>query len=506
MSQRLGRPAQNLFKLLCSQARVTCNSSQEDDHGWDFIIELTPPQDTDKPADKTPGVKKALIQVKSTYGKAPTTRIKVANALKFAKDDLPCFVVLFHYMKDPEPRVYVQHFWRDLIERALKRARQASAKSRHIHKIKMQVRFSLEDNHSNDLISWITSMVRDLPVDYSSTKRSLYERIGYEDRKYRAEIAFGPIKGIEEIVDHELGLTEYLPVSKIRLIDSRFGIDAPVPILESDRGRIQIRPNDIEGCTLALHTSTGELLLFETSVRTPAIPNLPTDKFKMVMETWCFVAIVDSDGSFTLEVKILWNEKLSPDRLRDFSQLLSWGGEELSLKLSGEQIPSLSFRGTFSSTGHEILFADLSHVAGTLRDIQVRAGVTTVQLSMIDLRASLGGLKFFSDVLTARDMQLYAEGGPPPCTDVPLSSVLGYFEFHVGGYYHFVLFVAAVTTSSAECDGIRLDCGKRIVLDCHIGNSADKVKQAGTRSYDLEADRYGDECLGLGDLRALLGV
>ena len=88
--------------------------------------------------------------------------------------------------------------------------------NRHINKTEMQVRFSLEDNHSNDLISWITSMVQDLPVDYNSTKRSLYESIGYEGKKYRAEIAFGPIKGIEEIVDHELGLTEYLPVSKIR--------------------------------------------------------------------------------------------------------------------------------------------------------------------------------------------------------------------------------------------------------------------------------------------------
>ena len=439
MSQRLGRPAQDHFKLLCSQARVTCNSSLEDDHGWDFIIELTPPQDADKPADKTPGVKKALIQVKSTYGKIPTTRIKIANALKFAKDDLPCFLVLFHYTKDLEPQVYVRHFWKELIARALKRARQASAENRSIHKIEMQVLFSGDDNHTNDHISWIISMVHDNQIDYSSTKRTLYETIGYEDRKYRAELAFGPIKGIEEVVDHQLGLTEYLPVSKIRLIDSRFGIDAPVPILESERGRIQIRPNDIKGCTLALQNSTGDLLLFETSVRIPIIPNLPTDKFKIAMKTWCFVAVVDGDGSFTLEVKILWNEKMSMEKLRDFSQFLSWGGKELSLKLSGEQIPTLSFRGRFSSIDHEILFGVLSRIAGTLRDIQVRAGTTTVELSLSDLRGSLGELKFFCDVLTARDMQLYAEGGPPLNADVPLCSLLSYFEFNVGGYFYFVV-------------------------------------------------------------------
>lgn len=510
MSQRLGRSAQNHFKLLCSRARVTCNSSQEDDHGWDFIVELTPPQDADKPADKTPGVKKALIQVKSTYGKTPTTRIKIANALKFAKDELPCFVVLFHYTKglepDLEPQIYVQHFWRELIKRALRRARQASAENRSIHKIEMQIRFSLDDNHTNDLISWIISMIEKNPIDYSSTKRSLYETIGYEDRKYRAELAFGPIKDIEEIVDHELGLTEYLPVSKIRLVDSRFGIDAPVPILESDRGRIQIRPNDIKGCTLALQNSTGDLLLFETSVRTPIFPNLPTEKFKIAMETWCFVAVIDGDGSFTLEVKILWNEEMSMEKLRDFSKFLSWGGKELSLKLSGEQIPTLSFRGRFSSTGYEILFGDLSRIACTLRDIQVRAGITAVQLSLSDLRGSLGELKFFRDVLTAKDMQLYAEGGPQLNADVSLCSLLSYFEFNVGGYLYFVVFHAAITNSSTERDGIRLDCGTRILLDCHIGVSVDKIRQAGMRSYELEASGYGDECLCLGDLRALLGV
>ena len=136
----------------------------------------------------------------------------------------------------------------------------------------------------------------------------------------------------------------------------------------------------------------------------------------------------------------------------------------------------------------------------------MRAGVTTVQLSLSDLRGSLGELKFFCDVLTARDMQLYAEGGPPLNADVPLCSLLSYFEFNVAGYFCFVVFKAAISDSSTERDGIRLDCGTRILLDCHIGDSVDKVKQAGTRSYELEASRYGDECLGLGDLRALLGI
>ena len=89
-------------------------------------------------------------------GQSPRAKIKVANPLKFAKDELPCFIDLFHHTKQLGTQIYIRHFWTELIERALKRARQASVERRNVHKIWMEVRFSPGDNHSNeDLISWI---------------------------------------------------------------------------------------------------------------------------------------------------------------------------------------------------------------------------------------------------------------------------------------------------------------------------------------------------------------
>lgn len=505
MTQRLGRSAQDHFKLLCSQARITCNSPQEDDHGWDFMIELTPAKDVEKPADKIPGVQKALIQIKTAYGKSPRTRIKVVNALKFAKDELPCFIVLFHHPAIGETQIYGQHFWKQLIKRALKRGRQASAENKMTHKIWMDIRFSANDNHGTNLISWIVSTLQAWSGDYGSAKRTLYETLGYEDRKYRAEVTFGPIEGIEDIVDHELGLTDFLPVSKIRLVDSRFGIDAPVPILESDRGRIQIRPNTTRTCTVVLQISTGERIAFEASVRTPAFPNLPVDKFKIAIETWCFTAIIHTDATLTIEVKVLWNENLSIEKLRDLATFLSWGGKELSMKFSGEDVPILNSRGTFSSTGHEMLFAELSSVAKMLGEIEARAGCTSVRLTMYDLRGSLEELKFVRSILTGGEMQLVAGGGPPWKIDIPLSKLLGYFEFLVGGVLYFVVFEAPITDWSTERDGLRVNCGDRILADCYAGEAVEEIRQAGMLSHEAEGSRYGDECLDLGDFRALLG-
>ena len=60
MSQRAGRAAQDEFKLFCSRAGITCNSSSEDDHGWDFSIEIEPNRDAKAPADKQIGIRKAF--------------------------------------------------------------------------------------------------------------------------------------------------------------------------------------------------------------------------------------------------------------------------------------------------------------------------------------------------------------------------------------------------------------------------------------------------------------
>ena len=47
MSSKLGRIAEDQFKMLCADAGITCNKSIEDDHGWDFLVEYIPEEDAD---------------------------------------------------------------------------------------------------------------------------------------------------------------------------------------------------------------------------------------------------------------------------------------------------------------------------------------------------------------------------------------------------------------------------------------------------------------------------
>ena len=436
MSHRSGRPAQDKFKELCSKAEITCNRSFEDDHGWDFIIELVPQRENGLPADKLPGPKQVLVQVKSTKGKSPRTSMKVSNALKLTKSELPCFVVLFHYTPGSEARIYVRHFWDRLMERALLRGRQASAENKKPHKVRMEIGFSDKDEQSTDPIGWISTTVEEHSKEYAENKRLLCDTLGYGERNYRIEGTFSQLDDVEELVDHELGKTDYLPVTNIRIVDSRFGIDVPVPMWESDHGRIQIRPN-ARKCKLVFQNSSGGVISFEATMRGPAIPNLPPDKFKIAIETWCFTATISSDGSFSAQIPDMWNEKLSLERLSEYVTLRSWGGEKISMKIVAYEFDPLNVHGTLSLIGREEFFTKMSGIVRTLQEIQKRAGVSDVNLTLEDLSCSFRELLLFHEILTAEDMQLSGDWEPSLKTDDSFYRVLGHFDFEIGGGYLF---------------------------------------------------------------------
>ena len=506
MSQRSGRPAQDEFKLLCSRTGITCNSAFEDDHGWDFMIEIESEREKNIPADKLAGIKKALVQVKSTHSKTPKSKIKISNALKFAKDELPCFIVLFHCDANGEKQIYVRHFWRDLIRRSLKRAREASVNNRDIHKLFMEIVFSEPHDHSNDLIDWITSSVLKFSDEYSTEKNSLCQTLGYENRNYRGEMTIGPIKGIEEIIDHELGLIETLPVSKIRIVDSRFGIDAPQSIVESETGRIKLQPNQYINCNAVFQTSDGDILSFEAKLKTPGMLKVPPEKFKVAVETWCFIATVSVNEGLKLQLKDLSDEKLSMEKLCQITKFRSWGGKDVSIKFPQSGIIPVGVQGRFSCNGDEKLFSEIMSVAENLYNLHKCAGFTQASYSLHEIHCVLRELSLWKDILCAGDIQLGIRGEAPVFADMKFQSVLGYFKFNIGELHYFVLFDALVVDQSNEGDNVLFECGQRIVRHCYVGDDVETVNSAGMRSHQMEADCRDDNYLDLGDLRVRLDI
>ena len=504
MDQRSGRPAQDELKLLCSQRNITCNPSLEDDHGWDFIVEFPSLVSDRLLADKVQAPRPVLVQVKSTRNKPAKTRIKLSNALKFANNELPCFVVLFHYnKKDKGQHIYACHFWKDLIERSLKRGRKVSVEGKPTNQSMISVSFTDQDDHSGDLIEWMTKTVNALPIGYGNEKRKLANNLGYEGQNYRGKLAIGPLKGIEEIVDHLLGLSDYLPVKHIKLIDSRFGIDDPTPIYENTNGQISLTPNDTKEWTLVLQALDNDPISLPATIKTPSIPGLSLDKFKILIETWLFKATMTYLGGIelTLQVEDFSNKRLPIAKLNELARFLSWESDSISMKAVEDGLPLFTCHGNVSSNIDKGLCLKFANITKNLLDIQSRTGMSTVELSLIDLQNSLNQLSVLHEILTAKDMKLNLKPGPEWKNGTSISHVIGYIDIEVGDLIFLVIFNATVSMRHVPKNYIELTCGERTLRDCFVGKDSDSVLSAGQTSYREQSDLYGPECLGVGNFR-----
>lgn len=155
MDQRQGRPAEKLFSLLCSQVNITCNKSDEDDHGWDFIVEVPMSHSDRLPADKVGQIRKIEVQIKDSNTSHPKAKLKVSNARSFAMSDLPCFIVVVQDANTKTPRIFIRHFWKAEMTRALMRSRELGSKNKPLNRSHTQFTLTDEEDRSEDPIGWL---------------------------------------------------------------------------------------------------------------------------------------------------------------------------------------------------------------------------------------------------------------------------------------------------------------------------------------------------------------
>jgi hypothetical protein len=109
-----GRSAEKAFSKLCSDNGVTCNGSDEDDHGWDHVVEFPNIALPGVSADMQRPTPAVFVQTKSHSAKGLKVTMKLSNAVKLALSPNPAFVVL-RTSSDSEVEGesvwYAVHFW-----------------------------------------------------------------------------------------------------------------------------------------------------------------------------------------------------------------------------------------------------------------------------------------------------------------------------------------------------------------------------------------------------------
>lgn len=263
-TQSQGRNGEWRFGQDCtgpsSASDVIVNPSQDDQHGWDHILEFVPPQKNALPADLSTAVITTFVQVKTTIDKKPKTKLRLSNAVKAAKSPHPCFVFLYHYQEGQAPTLYGRHIWEDEIAHYLKRARKAG--NAPLHKKSVTLTFTAADRVTCNPVDWVLAVLstRD-SLSYAGAKAEIVKTVGYGEDALQGTITFDASVSEKDIVLHDIGAREDLPFTETVLHDNRFGIRSQEPTERMTKGTVRLL-RDGNPLTIELQSVAGDTLNF----------------------------------------------------------------------------------------------------------------------------------------------------------------------------------------------------------------------------------------------------
>ncbi len=407
VAPRTDRIAESLFERLCLDAGCAVNRSGDDQNGWDFLVEFPPPEHVGPP-DRRPVALSCLVQIKSTTTSNQSVRIKLSNALKFAKNPLPCFTVLIQFAKNGKTPVhwYVQHFNDPQIAQALKSGRQAHGKKKAINRITIPVRFTTEEEtQANDVVDCIARAVVN-PAAYGAAKTAYAAKVGYENGYGRGKFSFAK-EHTEAFVDALLGKDTPVPVTRMFFHEERFGIADPKAVFDGP-GTLRITSKPKAECRVVVRDpATNEQIVLAGQIFAPGLSGLPEElqKIRIVTDILEFTCGVGEGrnvkfGDFTASFGT--KDPTDLDRLDQFASLWAWfeaGPLELEVWLNGTRF--LHGEIDADSKGHKGYFRTLrrvTHAFATFVDKAMRP--PKMALSVAD----------FSDISTALDFIRMIEG------------------------------------------------------------------------------------------------
>lgn len=342
--------AETLFESACLEAGLTANRSHDDQFGWDFIVQF-PSLRRGGPADLEPPGATCLVQVKSTRASRPVCRLKLSNALRFAQEQIPCFLVLLTFEGEAlQPSAaHVRHVWFDDIGASLKAARQAHVEGDSaLHRRSHTIRFTEDERcHLTEVSARIEAAIAGVGFDYGAQKIALGKAVGYEDGFAQGTFTLDESVGDETFIDLMLGRVADVPVSSISMRESRFGM--PGPQIIADRpARLSIVARPVDSCLVVVTPAegVGELTL-DGQVFVPGVPGLPDELFRFRVQTPLLELIMRPKGESV--VNLSYDSETSQDirTLADMTRLWSWvhaGEIDLGVWIKGQLLGHGSIR------------------------------------------------------------------------------------------------------------------------------------------------------------------
>lgn len=412
VSRFVGRSAEKRFSALCSDAGVTCNPAQEDEYGWDHVIQFPRTSVAGVPADLQRAPPPVFVQTKAHEQRQPNIRMKLSNALALARSPNPCFVVLACGDNSREfPSWRAVHFWQQMIAQTLKRARKAARDGiaeDSFHKKFITFRLTDADSRSaEELLPWIERTVTEVGDDYAAAKTVLLTSVGFEPERHVGRIEFAPMSSVEELIDHQLGLTETLPVGKFELSDRRFGIEVKLPIPEASNAFATLHAHPQE-CQVRVRGPDGFQFEQEGELILSSLPGLPVDQWKARIRTEFLDVVWGLSGGRRFSLKYSTGEKRPPPELEQLLRFVSWlGMGKIDFQVWKEDQKLLGGSIDADPPRDQPAYKYLSQLASTLAQLSRHLRTRIPEISIEDI-VEAERLQALHSFLTAPDMRATA--------------------------------------------------------------------------------------------------
>jgi len=311
-----GREGEKIFSLLCSRRMVTCNRAEEDDRGWDFILQFPASSIVNVPIDQRSVGPAALVQIKATRVDAQHWSISLKNALSLARSPLPAFIVCVGLDGSGRDTFRAVHIWRSEIVRILKAARQAHVEGDEATN-RRTISFDLSEETARvDVLDWMISEIDEVGENgYAAAKQLLVDTLGFDEGHGIARVRLATASP-DALTDLQLGILKSLDLNYFSYTPSRFGIESPTPDIEVNGGTLTMIPQGRHG-TLRLRSSGGQQAYLPAEVFSAVLPGRRRTKGRV--KAGCIDMVLKTRRQITVKCTLDRDEKTTLENIAAFA-------------------------------------------------------------------------------------------------------------------------------------------------------------------------------------------
>ncbi len=247
----LGKLGEAKLEELSSEASMVSNPAKLDLLGFDNLVQFEFERESHA-HDLLPEPVRAFVQVKATQSKAGSIRIRLTNWQKMISDPDPWFVFVCEV--SPERKVtdvYVVHINKHWIEKALRRLRKHPPRKK-LGKNEMQITYGVADRlplvEGGELRSRLLNAIGLDVRAYRRQKTDHYLNLGYHPGSRIAQVTLPPQEEERHHSDWAevaLGVRSNLNVTRVRVLDRRFGEETVIDDAPASVMTIRARPSQL---------------------------------------------------------------------------------------------------------------------------------------------------------------------------------------------------------------------------------------------------------------------